>query len=132
MLLVDDEAHARTYLRMVLRGLGVTTVWEVGNGRDALELFTQHRPTVVFMDNNMPVMSGKKTIDALRAIDAEVVIVVVTADNDLETVKFYLEHGANAYVLKHNDRSSVTAIIAEVFAGIEVQHCSSAVCASSA
>lgn len=108
-------------MRMVLRSLGLATVWEAGNGREALELFARHRPALVLLDNNMPFLSGKEAIDKIRAIDPGVAIVVVTAENDGETVRYYLDHGANAYVLKHSPRSMVTAMIEEVLNGIAAQ-----------
>jgi CheY-like chemotaxis protein len=32
-LLVDDEAHVRVYLRMLLNSVGITTVWEATDGK---------------------------------------------------------------------------------------------------
>lgn len=108
---------------MVLRSLGVSTVWEATNGREALELCARHQPALILLDNNMPMLPGKQVIDAIRAANPDVGIVIVTAENDGETVRYYLEHGADAYVLKHSPRSMVTAMINEVLSRLVPQTC---------
>lgn len=120
-LLVDDEAHARTYLRLVLRELGITTVWEAGNGEEAVALFKQHQPVIVFLDHNMPLLSGRATIEQLHAIDPEVAVVVVTSDSDLKTVKAFADRGAIGYVLKHTPRPNLTRMVAEILDGFVVE-----------
>lgn len=127
-LIIDDESHARMYLRMVLRSLGVTNVWEVANGREAIALCATLQPSLIFLDNNMPVLSGKRAIKELRKVNPDAVIIVVTADNDVETVRYYLEHGATNYVLKHSDRSVVTSIIADVLADFILEPSETAAC----
>ena len=120
-LLVDDEAHVRLYLRMVLRELGVTTVWEATNGEEAVQLFTQHRPVIVFLDNNMPVLSGRMAIERLHGIDPNAAVVVVTSESDLNTVKYFAEHGAVGYMLKHSPRRMLSQMIGEILDGFVVE-----------
>ena len=120
-LLVDDEAHTRLYLRLLLQELGVTTVWEAANGEEAVRLFAQHRPVIVFLDKNMPVLSGQQTIVQLRAIDPEAAVVVVTAENDLNTVKHFADHGAVGYLLKHSPRPKLSRMIGEILDGFVVE-----------
>ena len=57
-LIIDDEAHVRVYLRMLLQSVGVTTVWEAVDGKEAVALFALHRPEVVLLDLAMPGMNG--------------------------------------------------------------------------
>jgi DNA-binding NarL/FixJ family response regulator len=121
VLIVDDQAHARTYVRMVLRGLGVTTIWEAANGEEALLLYRQHRPTVVFLDNNMPVLSGKRTIERLREIDPAAAVVAVTSENDANTVRHFVEQHAIGYILKCSPREEVSQIIGEILDGFVVE-----------
>lgn len=98
-------------------------MWEAANGREALEQCARHQPSLILLDNNMPLLPGKQVIGAIRAANPDVAIVIVTAENDGETVRYYLEHGADAYVLKHSPRSLVTAMINEVLSGLVPQPC---------
>lgn len=120
-LLADDEAHARLYLRMVLRELGIATVWEAANGEEAVQLFAQHRPVIVFLDNNMPVLSGRMTIERLREIDPDAAVVVVTSENDINTVRHFAERGAVGYVLKHSPRQRLSQMIGEILDGFVIE-----------
>jgi two-component system chemotaxis response regulator CheY len=99
-LIVDDEAHVRTYLRVTLQSLGIVTMWESVNGADALELYAQHAPSVVFLDVNMPTMPGVETLQRLLCLDPAVNVIVVTSDSEHETVRHFLDLGAIGYVLK--------------------------------
>ncbi len=113
-LIVDDEAHVRSYLRLVLRTLGVITMWEAADGREALELYEAHRPTVVLLDVSMPVMGGDEMMRKLTAIDPDAVVIVVTSQNDYEIVKRFVRLGATSYVLKHLPREEIAEMIADV------------------
>lgn len=53
-LIVDDEAHIRVFVRMILAKLGVETFYEAGDVAAARELWKAHRPGLVMLDINMP------------------------------------------------------------------------------
>lgn len=76
-LIVDDDAEARRQLRSVLIEAGYT-VRDAENGADALGLVFQHRPDLVFLDMDMPVMDGW-TFAAKLLIIGEVPLVVMTS-----------------------------------------------------
>ena len=112
-LIVDDEAHVRAYTRMLLALLGVTTVWEAGSGADGLKLYLEHRPSVVLLDVNMPVMLGDVMMARLMAIDPAVAVIVMTSENNNGVVRIFQELGAIGYVLKHVARAQAVAMIGE-------------------
>ena len=56
VLLVDDEAHVRLFVKGVLASLGCEIAGEAADGRQALELFDKTSPDMVLLDINMPVM----------------------------------------------------------------------------
>jgi DNA-binding LytR/AlgR family response regulator len=73
-------------------------VAQARNGREALELFDQHQPQVVFLDVHMPGLSG---IDAARGIGRRAEIVFVTAYEQYAVQAF--EQGAIDYLVKPFD-----------------------------
>jgi two-component system chemotaxis response regulator CheY len=115
-LVVDDETHIRVYLRHVLAALGVHTVWEGADGYEAVQLFQAHRPSFVLLDINMPYRPGSETIDRIMEIDRNAVVVMVTSQNDTATVKAFAGRGAAGYILKHNTRTEIQAMLAQVLA----------------
>jgi CheY-like chemotaxis protein len=77
VLVVDDEADVREVLAEVLCEAGLEAC-TAADGAAALELARRIDFDVVTMDLRMPGMSGLETLAALRRIDANVRIVVVS------------------------------------------------------
>jgi len=113
-LVVDDEAHVRSYLRAVLKSLGVTTVWEASDGEQGLELYRQHGPAVVLLDVNMPVMAGDVAMTQFAATEPPAAVIVVTSQSDREVVQHFLQLGALGYLLKHQPKEQIAQSLAEV------------------
>jgi two-component system, cell cycle response regulator DivK len=65
-LIVEDDPRNLTLFRDVIRRFGYTTA-EATNGKEAVEMTQKLKPGLVFMDIQMPVMSG---IDATRILKA--------------------------------------------------------------
>jgi DNA-binding LytR/AlgR family response regulator len=97
-LIVDDEPIARRVLREGLELLpGLEVVGEADNGRSALEQIERLGPELVFLDLQMPVMSGFEVVQNLAG-KAMPIIVVVTAFDQHAVEAF--EAGAIDYLLK--------------------------------
>lgn len=104
-VLADDERLMREQLRLRLSQAwpALDIVGEARNGLEAVELVSQHRPEVVFLDIRMPGLTG---VDAAREIlQMETAedewlpeIVFITAYDEYAVQAF--EHGAVDYVLK--------------------------------
>lgn len=77
VMLVDDERLARSELRRLLAAHAqVEIVAEAANGQEALALYADTRPDVVFLDIEMPGMRG---LDLACALDGEARLVFCTA-----------------------------------------------------
>ena len=99
-LIADDEPLLRERLRMLLARAWpqLQVVAEARNGREAVELFDQHAPQVVFLDVHMPGLNG---IEAARAIGRRAQLVFVTAFEHYAVQAF--EQGAVDYLVKPFD-----------------------------
>lgn len=62
VLLVDDEAHVRKFVGLIVRGLGAPTLIEATNGREAVEIYKKEAPDLVLLDVNMPILDGLGTL----------------------------------------------------------------------
>lgn len=106
VVLVDDQALIRSGIRALLDAEDdIEVVAEGSNGREGLELAVEHRPDVVLMDVQMPVLTG---IDATRMIVADErlgdVRVVILTNYDLDEYVFdALRAGACGFVLKDTE-----------------------------
>src|SRR5262249_8394345 len=92
-------------------------VAEAGDGREAIELFRHHRPDVVLMDLQMPVMNGTDAIRSIRAEDpAARIIVLTTFDGDAHARRAF-RAGASGYLLKNMLRKELLETIRTVYGG---------------
>jgi DNA-binding LytR/AlgR family response regulator len=107
-LIADDEPLLREHLgaHLARQWPELQVVAEARNGREAVELFEQLRPEVVFLDVHMPGCSG---VDAARAIGPLAHIVFVTAFEQYAVQAF--EQGAIDYVVKPLDESRLAATV---------------------
>lgn len=105
ILTVDDSELVTQIYRMALSRLsrdGMILV-EATNGREALDRLEEHPDIdLIFLDLNMPVMTGSEFLQILKAdpVLADIPVVIVsTIDSESETVKA-LKEGATAYLTK--------------------------------
>jgi len=100
VVLADDEAHVRLYVKTVVKSMGCEVVGEAGNGREMLEAVARLRPELVLLDINMPVMDGISALKALRAKSDKVAIVMLTSLASADIVQECLDAGANYHLRK--------------------------------
>ena len=104
VLIVDDEPHIRLLLEQTLEDLeneGVELL-TAGNGKEAIELVKQEKPSLVFLDVMMPRMNG---FDVCRMIKNElgligVSVVLLTAKGQEFDRQKGSEAGADLYMTK--------------------------------
>jgi len=98
ILLVEDEAQIRKFLRISLEAHGYI-VHESRLGRDGLQLCAAVKPSLVILDLGLPDMDGKNFILQLREWSQVPVIVLSVRASETEKVQA-LDAGANDYVTK--------------------------------
>ena len=100
-LVVDDEAHVRNYLSMLLEDTFETaSVVTAENGAEALEQYAVEKPNLVLLDINMVGMDGLETLHQLRKQDPNANVVMVTSVDVRRAVEQAVIDGAKGYLLK--------------------------------
>ena len=98
-LVVDDEAPARGELRFMLAEAGgVEVVGEAGNAAEAMQLIQAIPYDVVFLDIDMPGLTGMHLAEALSELENPPAIVFVTAHSEHAVRAFEVE--ATDYLVK--------------------------------
>ncbi|MET0261295.1 MAG: response regulator [Rariglobus sp.] len=118
-LIVDDEAHIRAYVKLLLRTFGVETCYEAGDVVKARELWAQHQPGLIMLDVNMPGESGLVFLREVRAEDSDAYVVMLTANAQASTVKEAAESGADGFIRKDSPREQIIAELTEIFSHSE-------------
>lgn len=116
VLIVDDEAPARTRLRQFLRTEpDVEIAGECANGRQAIEAIQRDRPDLVFLDVQMPRLNG---FDVCSAVPAMPMVIFVTAF-DQYALKAFEVHAID-YLLKPFDRDRFQKCLAQARARLPI------------
>ena len=115
---VDDHPLLREGIAAIINSQpDMEMVAQASTGREAIQLFRQHRPDVTLMDLRLPDISG---IDALSAILAEFpdarIVMLTTFEGDVE-IQRSLAAGARGYVLKTMPPKDLAEVIRQVHAG---------------
>jgi len=101
VLVVDDDSMVRVLTRAALKKLSLE-VEEAGNGEEALELFMRGGFSLVLLDVEMPIMDGFTACSKIRALPQGdgVSIVIITAMDDLASIRRAFELGATDFITK--------------------------------
>ena len=118
VLSADDHALLREGIAAVINGQpDMVMIAQASTGREAIQLFREHRPDVTLMDLRMPDISG---IDAVMAILAEFpearILMLTTFEGDVE-IQRSLAAGARGYLLKNMPPKELVEAIRQAHAG---------------
>jgi DNA-binding NarL/FixJ family response regulator len=115
VLLVNDEAILREGLRMRLAlEPDITVVGEASTGAEAIEQAQRLQPDIVLMGLALPDMGGIAAIAALRAVQAESAVVILSLQDDATIRARAQAAGAAAFVGKHEGVKTVLTVIRHV------------------
>ena len=118
LLLVDDHTIMRQGLAALLQSMeGIEVVAEAGDGATALRLFRESPPDVSIVDVRMSPMDGVELTEAMRALDANARVILLTTYDTDEEVFRGLRAGASSYLLKDVDATRLLDTIRAVHAG---------------
>lgn len=111
ILLVDDSEDNRVLITHYLKSLPVEFV-EAVNGKEAVEKYNETEFDLIFMDMQMPVMSGYKATEIIRHIEKEknrpkTFIIALTATAVLEDLQRTLSSGCDQYMVKPVKKTEV-------------------------
>ncbi|MEV5710506.1 response regulator transcription factor [Actinoallomurus sp. NPDC052274] len=108
LVVVDDQATVREALAVMLDlAADVTVVATATNGAQAVEAAGRHRPDVLLMDLNMPVMGGVEATERIHGTRPDTAILVLTTFDDDESILAALRAGASGYLTKDSDRNTI-------------------------
>jgi DNA-binding NarL/FixJ family response regulator len=118
ILVADDHSVVREGLvSLVKRKSDMTVIAEASNGREAVDLWREHRPDVTLLDLRMPELDGLGVIKEIRAVDEKARFVVLTTFDGDEDIFRAIQAGAKGYLLKDVPRDALMDCIRRVHAG---------------
>lgn len=109
VLLVDDETSILDTLQVLFRGDGYA-VTVADSGKKALEALEADKPDLVVTDIRMPGTSGLEVLQAAHEVDAELPVILITAQASLQSAVRAVNEGAYYYLQKPFSNDELLAI----------------------
>ena len=113
VLLVDDEQIERMALaKKIDRYYGdKVNIYHAVNGREAVDMCSEHKNDIIIMDISMPEMNGVMAAKYIRQIDDKCSIIFLTAYDDFEYARYAIKIRALDYLLKPCDINDLLAVM---------------------
>lgn len=109
----DNESNYFLFSSILEDDYNLIHAWD---GREAVELFPQHKPDLVLMDINMPRMDGYEATRRIRQVSETVPIIAVTAYAFSSDRTRIMENGFSSYVSKPVNADRLVAEIRKLLA----------------
>ena len=110
ILLVDDEVGFRRPMEFWLKDKGYQ-VTGVSTGADALVQIERERPTIVYLDMQMPGMNGIETLEKIREKDKTLPVIMITAHGTTNDMNRAEALGVSGFFLKDDDFANAAKLI---------------------
>ena len=123
ILIVDDHANTRLYLKTLLNHEGYATR-EAGTGKEALDSLRTHplpaHQSAILLDLKLPDTTGTDLLEPIRTLYPHLPIIIMTAHATVETAVDAIRKGALNYIEKPIDEKKLLALLSEVTATVHV------------
>jgi two-component system, CitB family, response regulator DctR len=101
VLLIEDDPMVQEINKAFIEKVkGFKVIWCASNGTEGMEQIRKLKPDLVVLDIYMPGLNGMKTLQRIRKEEIQVDVIVITAANDLDTIRSMLQYGAIDYIIK--------------------------------
>ena len=118
VLCTEDHRIVREGIALIINQQpDMEVVASASSGEEAVALFLRHRPDVTLMDLQLGTMSGVDAIKAIRKLQPDARIVVLTMYQGDEDIYRALDAGASAYLLKDTLSDDLIRVIRDVHEG---------------
>ena len=118
ILIADDHSMVREGLKQLLElEDDIEVIAQAGNGQETIEKILEHKPDVILLDINMPVMNGLEVLTYLKENNIESNVLMLTIHNEVEYLYKAVEIGVNGYVLKDSEADVLIKAIRTIYEG---------------
>ncbi|HXG73485.1 MAG TPA: response regulator [Candidatus Nitrosotenuis sp.] len=113
-LIVDDSHFTRKAIRNIVESNKLSRkIYEAGDGVEAVLKYKEHRPTLVTMDVLMPKADGIQALRAIRKLDPDAKVIMISSTGKSFIVQDAMKAGAIDYVLKPFDPAQLAITLSK-------------------
>ena len=111
LIVVEDDLDSMEVLCEFLQIQNFDIIGRGINGKEGIKLYDQFRSDVVIMDVMMPEYDGFYGLEGIRKIDADAIVIMITADLTKDTKEKLMDLNASAILYKPNDLDKIAPTI---------------------
>jgi DNA-binding NarL/FixJ family response regulator len=118
VIIVDDHSLFRNGMKLLLSTTGdFDIIAEASNGREFLDLLTDHMPDIVLIDIDMPEMDGIEATTKALELNPKIKVICLSMYGEEEYYYKMIEAGVSGFLLKNSDINEVKGAIDSVYKG---------------
>ena len=121
ILIVDDEPDMLKLLSMILRSKTPYEITTTNNPVEALELAKQGGYDLLITDLKMPGLEGIELLDAVKKVDEDIPVIVMTAYASVESATETLAKGGFDFITKPFRKEQILVTIDKALKWLKIQ-----------
>lgn len=111
VLVCDDSILSRKKLKDCVIAFGCKEAFEAADGEQAVEVYKEQKPDIVFMDIVMPNKDGIEAVKEIMAFDPSAKIVMASSVGTQQFLKDAIKAGASDFLQKPLDNDQVKRLL---------------------
>ena len=121
VVIADDEDGVRAVIKDYLNHDKFAIAGEATDGKEALELYNQLKPSIVLLDMEMPLYKGNIALLNILFYDPSAKIIAMTCSGNLDSIIDFVQTGACNYIIKPFKQEELMQVITETIKGYHKQ-----------
>jgi two-component system response regulator AtoC len=119
IMIVDDDKLLQNSLKNVLSEKYDTFV--VGKGEDAIDLLSKNSVDLVLLDVRLPGVDGIETLKQIKVLERDLLVIMMTAYEDIKTVITSMKMGAYDYLVKPLEIEELEIIVEKALENLKLK-----------
>jgi len=111
LMIVDDASFMRVTIKKMIEGHDYEVVAEAKDGIEAVEMYKIHKPDITTMDITMPNMTGIEALTAIKNIDKQAKVVMVSAMGQEVLIRESVMQGASSFIVKPFQKKKLLGVL---------------------
>ena len=102
IFIIEDDAMIASLMKQTLSKTPEHEVFHFNSGEECIENLHQ-KPDIVSIDYNLPGMNGHDLMEKIKAFDQNIMVIIVSGQENLEVVVSTYKKGAHDYIMKNDN-----------------------------
>lgn len=120
ILVIDDEPVLRNSLEVALKVSGYEVI-AAQTGEEGLDLFRKERPDLILLDHWLPGINGDEVLRLIREKDADILVIIMTAQGSIELAVNSMKMGAFDFLIKPFDLEQLEILVQKALERIRLK-----------